>query len=153
VSHSFCFAIFSFAFGFPCGANTFRVFFYLRSNKTKKMRSATLLILIASCLIAMTFAAKGCVKRDLALRSSPQGKRLTKPQPHEVLDVAQLPTEWDWRNVNGTNFLSPTRNQHIPQYCGSCWAHVRTRQKKICGFFSRIFETKLCIGGFSNGFF
>eukprot|EP00727_Mastigamoeba_balamuthi_P000965 m51a1_g10866 hypothetical protein (273) ;mRNA; f:36823-37871 len=46
------------------------------------------------------------------------------PRPRDY--VASVPASWDWRNVNGTNYATPNTNQHIPLYCGACWAFAAT---------------------------
>lgn len=52
-------------------------------------------------------------------------------KPHVTTELpklpsADLPTNFWWGNVNGTDFLTYQRNQHIPVYCGSCWAFSST---------------------------
>ena len=42
---------------------------------------------------------------------------------HDNLNYLQLPQSFSWSNVDGTNYLTKNLNQHIPVYCGSCWAH------------------------------
>jgi len=48
---------------------------------------------------------------------------VTEAEPWEYVDMSTIPTDFDWRNVNGQNLVTKDLNQHIPVYCGSCWAH------------------------------
>merc|ERR1719492_152501 len=41
----------------------------------------------------------------------------------ELLGAEFYPDEFTWCNKDGVNYCTINRNQHIPQYCGSCWAH------------------------------
>ncbi|XP_057296042.1 dipeptidyl peptidase 1-like [Hydractinia symbiolongicarpus] len=61
--------------------------------------------------------------RDMIMRSGGL-KRFARVHPSvpstEAIElVSNFPTEFDWRNVNGQNFVSPIRNQGT---CGSCYA-------------------------------
>lgn len=42
---------------------------------------------------------------------------------HKLLSLETYPDEFTWCNKDGKNYCTQSRNQHIPQYCGSCWAH------------------------------
>lgn len=47
----------------------------------------------------------------------------TPQQANQALASTSLPPAWDWRaQVPGS--LTIPLNQHIPVYCGSCWAHA-----------------------------
>ena len=46
----------------------------------------------------------------------------TSPLPHTYIAEEELPDEFSWGNVNGTSYLTKMQNQHVPHYCGSCWA-------------------------------
>ena len=41
----------------------------------------------------------------------------------KLLSSAVMPSNFTWCNNAGVNYCTMSRNQHIPQYCGSCWAH------------------------------
>lgn len=45
------------------------------------------------------------------------------PLPHAYVDFNKLPKNFNWGNIDGYSYLTKNLNQHIPQYCGSCWAH------------------------------
>ncbi|CAJ0594687.1 unnamed protein product [Cylicocyclus nassatus] len=62
---------------------------------------------------------KGCYRRTGRVYEDKLQRRIYE---HHAYDFDALPLAWDWRNVDGVNYASVDRNQHIPQYCGSCWA-------------------------------
>jgi len=57
------------------------------------------------------------------LENHKQREFIKSPLPHTYIDASDLPDAFTWSNVNGTSFLTHSLNQHVPQYCGSCWAH------------------------------
>eukprot|EP00794_Sanderia_malayensis_P019489 gene19489-21414_t len=85
------------------------------------------LFFILSCFMLATNAATFHRKRCFIPEIDAEIKEVVvTPRPHEYMKLEDLPKTWDWRNISGKNYASVTRNQHIPQYCGSCWAHGTT---------------------------
>ncbi|KAI5946657.1 Dipeptidyl peptidase 1 [Manis javanica] len=62
--------------------------------------------------------------REMIRKGGSHHGRIPRPQPAPLTaeinkQVSHLPTSWDWRNVRGTNFVTPVRNQAS---CGSCYS-------------------------------
>lgn len=44
--------------------------------------------------------------------------------PRKSTPISNLPKDFTWANKDGVNYINNVANQHIPEYCGSCWAFV-----------------------------
>lgn len=51
-------------------------------------------------------------------------ERVLSPLPSTYLEPSDLPKSFFWGNISGVSYLTRPLNQHVPQYCGSCWAHA-----------------------------
>ena len=55
-----------------------------------------------------------------------EGEHVVSPLPAQYVKDEELPERYDIRNLDGHNYATWEKNQHIPQYCGSCWAQSST---------------------------
>merc|ERR1712238_30799 len=73
-------------------------------------------------LLAISFASATKYNNEIKILDGHTVKNYIKsPLPHTYVDY--LPDEFTWQDVDGSSFLTHSLNQHLPQYCGSCWAH------------------------------
>jgi len=78
---------------------------------------------VVSLVVAVTAISPRSTKiwtnEELIAKGIPL-EHITSPQP---TFGDHIPTDIDWRNINGQCLVTKDLNQHIPKYCGSCWAH------------------------------
>uniref|UniRef100_A0A0M3HNU0 cathepsin X n=1 Tax=Ascaris lumbricoides TaxID=6252 RepID=A0A0M3HNU0_ASCLU len=103
------------------------------------MQGRILLALLCFIYVGSITVAKKYHKEELRKRNGfnlhPCYKKSGRLYEHRTYDreyedpdypFDELPTVFDWRNKDGVNYAGVDRNQHIPRYCGSCWAFGAT---------------------------
>lgn len=79
---------------------------------------------IAPFLLSSMILPSTILAQDFPTPYPPPYEHIIHPLPHTYLSESHLPLTFNWNDVNGVSYLTRMRNQHIPQYCGSCWAHA-----------------------------
>lgn len=73
--------------------------------------------------LTMTLASADRFNEIKILENHKQRENVKSPLPHTYLQTSHLPDKFTWADVDGVSYLTHSLNQHLPQYCGSCWAH------------------------------
>lgn len=75
-------------------------------------------------------SAVACRRNELWSQEETQKRGITfrgnstSNHSHDLLfEPTDYPRDFSWCDKDGVNYCTMNRNQHIPQYCGSCWAH------------------------------
>ena len=74
-----------------------------------------MLVFIAASVTAKEY------RNELVLQDETRVGSVIKTTPPSKETVGDMPENYDLR---GTGLLTTNLNQHIPVYCGSCWAHA-----------------------------
>ena len=94
------------------------------------------ILLAAALLLGSASAASGSAAHvahvdhssPCFVRSANRTELVTSTRPHldPAFDPSKLPLQFDWRDHDGANLVTISRNQHIPNYCGACWTFAAT---------------------------
>lgn len=82
------------------------------------------MLLAAACLAAMYIAPISAGDyRGKPRPEVPQEWATLRHKPVPELSYEDLPDHFNWCDNDGENYCTPNWNQHVPVYCGACWAH------------------------------
>ena len=82
-------------------------------------------LLAAAAVLPATGATIVYARGELRLQDPAEvGEHVTSPLPHTFLTQDDIPAAYDPNDVGGITLVTSDLNQHIPTYCGSCWAHA-----------------------------
>eukprot|EP00884_Botryococcus_braunii_P007130 jgi/Botrbrau1/16418/Bobra.0142s0017.1 len=84
---------------------------------------AVYLAVIAAIWAVITGSCLGGDYRGRTHEEVPQELWYFNHKPTKVLKRHHLPRQFDWCNLGGEDWCTTSWNQHVPIYCGSCWAH------------------------------
>jgi cathepsin X len=99
-------------------------------TRSKKVPSTTMMTLfsmrsfsVSLFLFLLVASMDTALAEDEIMSGHTVFNNYKNPLPHTYITPHQLPDEFNWGSVNGRSYITRSLNQHIPQYCGSCWAH------------------------------
>jgi len=95
------------------------------------VKSGSLVVVFVVCgFFATVWAVEDEIPvHYVPLKAHERTEVITSPRPHTFIQMDDLPESHDWRKAGAEgveNLTTPPRNQHIPQYCGACWAFSST---------------------------
>jgi cathepsin X len=96
---------------------------YLTLEIMVAMRNFLACYLIVHCATSLLSCVAGSNSEIRYLDGHKIQQSYELPLPSTYVDPTLLPESFNWANINGKSYITASLNQHLPQYCGSCWAH------------------------------